>query len=293
MKPIWHCVIWSLLMSAPVCLADPPEVTAARTAAEKHNDTLEDASVRLERAIAAAQREHTKQIIAAKERMIVDLRTAYRTALRGKTPENAGTIERQIKRLEAQIEELKADSATPVEPKLKGLDPRLIGVVVFRTTPDNLGRAYQIDENGVVTVLFDHRGDLPGLAVGEKYQGVIQKGSLVVEMRGWTQTNVTNGRVKSFAVDNSGQLIIHWTHRDTFIKRGSKFNDTTDRLIQKYDEAHYDSVKDLPEGYHVKPNEEKHPPQRGEVDPDFVDDDNQGSNEDLDEEVDFFGIPIK
>ena len=294
MKPILHCVLWSLLLSAPVCLADPPEVTAARTAAEKHNGAIEDASQRLEKAIAAARREHTKQIIAAKERMIVDLRKAYRTALRGKTPENAGTIERQIKRLEAQIKELKSEVATPPPPpevKLKGLDPRLVGVVSLSSKLGH-SRVYEIDGRGRVTVLFDPNGKKPGSDIGETYQGVIRDGRLFVHLRKWTIRNQPTGWVQDFLIADNGMLIVRHTEKALLDRRA--FDPNHDISQQAFDGLKFDTPESFRKAY--KRQEEARTRDNDEidnedVDPDFVKEDDD-VQEDLDEEVDFFGIPI-
>ena len=291
MKIVLHCLFCSLLLPAATCLAESPEVTASRTAAEKHNETISDASQRLEKAIAAAHREHAKQIISAKERMVVDLRRAYRTALRGDTPENAGTIERQIKRLEAQIEELKSETATRPEVKLKGLDPRLVGIVIAATYRGNLGRVYRIESDGQVTVLFDQFADQPGSDVGQQYQGVIRDGKLLVHFSKHTRDDASKGRVLSLEINREEQVVFYGTHYTHHNKRGFVEEDAWRR---NYKEVYFDNISDLPKGYHdelgVKPKEPKEVGD-DDVDPDFVEEDEV--QEDLDEEVDFFGIPIK
>ena len=283
MKTICRTVLLVLLFATPVSLADPPVVTAARSAAEKHNQSIEEADEQLEKALEAARREHLQKIISVKDRMIADLRRAYRTAIRGDTPENAGVIERQIKRLEAQIKDLKSGVLPDV--KLKGLDPRLVGFL--HTQGGEHGRIYEIDTEGRVTVRYTSGGDKPGYDTGKTYQGVIKDGRLFVHFKFWTERGKDNGRVQDFLITEEGELEIRHTTFDVYQHRGIKGALTSHRTL---DEGLYDTWNDIPGRHRGEKPEE---PKDGDVDPDFIEEDDEDEKENLDEEIDFFGIPIK
>lgn len=292
MKIVLHCLFCLLLLPAAICKADTPEVTASRTAAEKHNETIQDASQRLEKAIAAAHREHAKQIVSAKERMVVDLRRAYRTALRGDTPENAGTIERQIKRLEAQIEALKSEAKTPPEPpevKLKGLDPRLVGFILVSRSP-RYGCIYEVDTRGRVNVRYTAGGQQPGFDTGRTYQGVIKDGRLFVHAKHWTERGRPNGRVRDFLITEDGDVEIR---ESTFeIHKANGFGDQG-TFRKPIAEILYAKWEDIPAQYRGGESEESNELGDDDIDPDFVEEEEDGVDKNLDEEIDFFGIPIK
>jgi len=206
LKMLAACTLVILL--CPTAFAEAPaEVEAAREAAKRHNESIEAAQERLERDLARAKAAHAQAVIDAKQRMIEDLRRAFRTAMRSDASENSVKIAEQIKRLEQQVVERKAHIQTLLSSKpddaepLAGLNPKLVGYVALPTHKlDRFNRLYHIDEKGQARVIADASVAQTGLDVGETYQGRIVNGRFVVHADKWTTDGNSKGRVQQFTV---------------------------------------------------------------------------------------------
>lgn len=302
LRTIVCCAI--LLLLCPTTFAESPaEVEAAREAAQRHNESVESAEQRLEREIARAKADHANAVMKAKERMIEDLRRAFRTAMRSDAPENSIKIADQIKRLEKQIASLQKqaqpepEETEQPEVKLKGLDPRLVGVVYphgIGGTGNPHGRAYAITPEGKVRVLYDLDGKTPGIDIGSLYQGKIVNGELIVHFSDWTVKGFSSGRMQGLKIADNGQLRV----------RHGKFEDFQRGLFltfdTRYEDAYFKSVeafKAFIRGDNDDRDEDK-PAERPQVVdvPEDVPVDPEGEapdTVDADQPVDFFGIPIK
>jgi len=300
-------IIFSFVVVLCLCHASaaesPAEVEASREAAKRHNASVESAEERLERAIERAKADHNKAVISAKERMIEDLRRAFRVAMRSDAPENSVKIANQIKRLESQIEALREPEVEEQpEVKLKGLDPRLVGIFVHRHHNKRHGaiyRVYRISDEGVVTVLsHQNEGDAASETdVGKKYQGVIKDGYLYVRFTGYRVRNAPKGRIQAWKVLDNGQMEMLATKIDEYDQRGFV---AQDRLQLHYDTLHYASLDALKE-YEAKREGKTDVADvpdvdRSDANPEPVEPEPEPDNEKPEEDdgpTDFFGVPIE
>lgn len=278
------------LIAGPI-YADAPEVEAAREAAVRHNDSIDEAQAQLEREIERARAAYNTRVIAAKQRMIEDLRRAYRTAIRGDTPENATKIADQIARIEAQIAALQpvAKPEAPADGGLAGLDPRLVGVLVI----DHPGavRVYNITATGRLTVVSDEQADQGRRDVGAEYQGVVRNGYFIVHFSRWTFKGglYEKGRVQMIKVDDQGRLEQRHGSADEFERTGMVHGLHHWPLA----DIHFPSLEAMQQARGDRPN----PPAEDDdnphdIDEDFVDVEDDTPAEDPDG-IEFFGVPVK
>ncbi len=184
-------IIVALIVLLFACLpawADeqPAEVQATVTAVERHNTTVENADAALERAIARAQAEHTRNVIAAKERLLADLRRALRAAINGDTPENAIAIQAQIEFVQGQIDALRAPQQQAEEQQEEAIDFSPMAGTWRLTFPNGHTRTITIDNDGQCRVDADKNGGRDGVDVGQTYQGEAVNGWYAVHFTEWT-----------------------------------------------------------------------------------------------------------
>ena len=301
MKKFLIPIVAALFVAVAVHADDSknPEVEAVVSAVNTHNDLVENSQQVLERAIAEARRAHAERVIDTKERLVAELRRAFRVAMRGDAPENAVHIASHIEAIEAQIDELKAGIPEQAQQEddedelMEGLHRRLVGVIVVGSEQGNqlFERVYHITPGGELTVLRDVRAGGNGYDVGQTYQGTIVEGYFLVQFSGWTAGGATTGRAQAFALTNQGLLVRHGTGTD-YISRG--IAGLARQTVRNYNQVHFESV----EAFNAsRPDETPLQLPTADDEPDEAQgDDARGDSTETDEPDDtltFFGVAVR
>lgn len=273
-------IVMLALISFPAIAQESPEVEASRKAAKAHNDIIETADEQLAKAIARAQEQHKQRVIAAKERMIEELRRALRIAAQGEEPENSVVIGQQINRLKEQIEALRTDEDEVVEKRptekkdvIKGLDPKLVGVWTIVTKSHGTRETMAIFPDGTLYLI-----KFPGLEreEGSTYQMQFEEGWAFITYTRWgnrrSRFKIEGDDFLHESVNSSGGAY-SWKAKVSDWRR----SDITDEIRKMAGK-----IPDNDEGDSTTPQDEQLPE---------TETSEKGNSQH--EEVDFFGIPLK
>jgi len=234
---IFLALILIAFIGLPALGQTSTEERQARSAAETHNEAIEDAEERMEAAIERARREYARTAIRTKQAYIRELQAARRTALNNDNAEAAQAIVNEIARVEAQIEVLE-DIAAGRQPQAEEpeeeeqeeqtiLDSeRYIGTWTINWNNGTV-RTIRINDDETFTVLTGSSG---GADIGRTYPATIVDGAVCIRFTGWANRTVflkiiSDGRVAFAFTDRNFENTMtpdtapeQWTqsYRDSF-----------------------------------------------------------------------------